>query len=108
MKMKMMAAAVVLSSAALPPFVDAIGRLFAACGMFYRNGSGVVMLASVAVGRQGGYFEPHMNPWDCLAGLLMVREAGGTTRPFPAGPDGGIVLAGAPNVYNDLAAICLR
>lgn len=91
----------------VPPFVDAIGRLFAAGGMFYRNGSGAVMLASVAAGRLGGYYEPHMNPWDCLAGLLMVREAGGQTRPFPAGPGGGIVLAGAPNVYDALADICL-
>lgn len=92
----------------LPPFIEAIGRLCAAGGMFYRNGSGAVMLASVAVGRLGGYYEPHMNPWDCLAGLLMVREAGGRTLPFPPGPDGGIVLAGAGGVYDDLEGICLR
>lgn len=92
----------------LPPFLDAIGRVCHAGGMFYRNGSGAVMLASVAVGRLGGYYEPHMNPWDCLAGLLMVREAGGKTLPFPPGPGGGIVLAGAPVVYDDLDALCLR
>lgn len=90
------------------PFVQAIGDVLAAGGMFYRNGSGAVMLASVAVGRLGGYFEPHMNPWDCLAGLLMVREAGGHTLPFPPGPNGGIVLAAAPGTYDDLSRICLR
>jgi myo-inositol-1(or 4)-monophosphatase len=92
----------------LPPFVEAIGRLLAAGGMYYRNGSGAVMLASVAVGRLGGYYEPHMNPWDCLAGLLMVREAGGQTLPFPSGADGGIVLAASQGLYDDLAGICLR
>lgn len=93
--------------APLPPFVETSGRLFAAGGMFYRNGSGAVMLASVAGGRLGGYYEPHMNPWDCLAGLLMVREAGGQTRPFPPGPVGGIVLAAASSLYDDLARISL-
>lgn len=91
-----------------PPFVAAIGDLLAAGGMFYRNGSGAVMLASVATGRLGGYYEPHMNPWDCLAGLLMVREAGGRTLSFPPGPDGGIVLTAAPGLYDDLARICLK
>lgn len=90
------------------PFVEAIGDLLSEGGMFYRNGSGAVMLASVAVGRLGGYYEPHMNPWDCLAGLLMVREAGGQTLSFPPGPDGGIVLAAAPSLYGDLARISLK
>lgn len=89
------------------PFVDAIDSVLRAGGMFYRNGSGAVMLASVAAGRLGGYYEPHMNPWDCLAGLLMIREAGGQTLPFPPGPQGGIVLAAAPGVYAPLSRICL-
>ena len=35
------------------------------------------MLAEVAAGTLHGYFEPHMNSWDALAGLLLIREAGG-------------------------------
>jgi len=89
------------------PFLAALDRVLAAGGMFYRNGSGAVMLASVAAGRLGGYYEPHMNPWDCLAGLLMVREAGGQTLPFPPGADGGCVLAAAPAVYGPLHDLCL-
>jgi hypothetical protein len=50
------------------------------------------MLAYVAAGRLVGYFEPHMHAWDCLAGLLMVEEAGGRTGPYPA------VLAGDPSL----------
>lgn len=85
-----------------------VGRLMGAGGMFYRNGSGALMLAAVAAGRLGGYTEPHMHPWDCLAGLLLVREAGGRTQPYPQGAAmarGGPVLAAAPGVWADLAAV---
>jgi myo-inositol-1(or 4)-monophosphatase len=85
-----------------------IRRLMEAGGMFYRNGSGALMLASVAAGRLGGYYEPHMHPWDCLAGLLLIREAGGRTLPLPAGAgltDGGVVLASAPGVWEGLTAV---
>jgi myo-inositol-1(or 4)-monophosphatase len=74
-------------------------------GMFYRNGSGALMLALVAAGRLGGYYEPHMNPWDCLAGLLMIDEAGGHTLPVTADPAGGLVLGAAPNVFASLHAV---
>lgn len=93
--------------APIAKFVASIERILSDGGMFYRNGSGAVMLASVAVGRLGGYYEPHMNPWDCLAGLLMVREAGGQALAFPTGADGGIVLAAAPGLFDRLHEICI-
>lgn len=85
-----------------------IHRLMSEGGMFYRNGSGALMLAAVAAGRLGAYYEPHMNPWDCLAGLLMVREAGGRTLPLPEGEAlgaGGVVLAAAPGSWEAICAI---
>lgn len=87
---------------------DICSKLMAKGGMFYRNGSGALMLAAVAAGRLGGYYEPHMHAWDCLAGLLLVREAGGRTLPMPAGAalsEGGVVLAAADRVWPDLAEI---
>jgi len=77
-------------------------------GMFFRNGSGALMLAYVAAGRLAGYLEPHMHAWDCLGGLMMIREAGGRTAPFPDGDDlgrGGAVVAAAPGAWNDLARL---
>lgn len=74
-------------------------------GMFYRNGSGALMLASVAAGRLGGYYENHIMPWDCLAGLLLVREAGGQTAPYCADwpmARGDHVIAAGPGVWDDL------
>lgn len=85
-----------------------IGNLVAKGGMFYRNGSGALMLAQVACGQLAGYLEHHMNAWDCLGGLLMITEAGGHVLE----PDmqamlatGGPVLGAAPRVYADLHRI---
>ena len=84
---------------------EAVRRLLADGGMFFRNGSGALMLAYVAAGRLAGYFEPHMHPWDCLAGLLIIREAGGRTAPFGAADDpvrGTVALGTAPGAGDDL------
>ncbi len=91
-----------------PEIARIVERLLAAGSVFYRNGSGALMLASVAAGRLAGYVEPHMNAWDCLAALLMIREAGGRTAPFPAAGDlraGGPVLAAAPGAWEALSAV---
>lgn len=42
-----------------------------------RIGSAALELAYTACGRQGGYFEVYLNPWDYAAGMLLVVEAGG-------------------------------
>lgn len=83
-------------------------RLLDAGGMFFRNGSGALMIAYVAAGRLVGYFEPHINAWDCLAAILMVEEAGGYVAPFC--PDGDLlkgdaILAAAPGATEELVRI---
>ena len=85
--------------------VRIIDGLMAKGSMYYRNGSGANMLANVAAGRLGAYIEPEMNTWDCVAGLLMIREAGGKTHPFPADQRLGITMGAAPGVWEDLEAI---
>lgn len=65
--------------------VNFIEKLLEQGGMFMRNGSGALMLSYVAAGRLIGYYEPHINSWDCLAGLIMVNEAGGWTCDFLSG-----------------------
>lgn len=89
------------------PAAGIILGVMRAGGMFYRNGSGANMLACVAAGRLGGYVENEMNPWDCLAGLLMIREAGGVTHPYPATTTLGLCMGAAPGVWdalNDIVA----
>jgi myo-inositol-1(or 4)-monophosphatase len=42
-----------------------------------RAGSAALDLCYTAAGRFDGFWELKLNPWDCAAGYLMVREAGG-------------------------------
>jgi len=77
-------------------------------GLFYRNASGALMLAYVASGRLIGYAEPHMNAWDCLAGQLLIAEAGGHIEKQSADDmlvHGGRVVAGTPAVFDSLVAM---
>lgn len=84
-------------------------RLLDANGMFHRCGSGALTLAHVAAGRLIGYYEPHMNAWDAIAGDLLVREAGGrTNEPVRHVDDlvtGAPVLAAAPGVWPALLRV---
>ena len=91
------------------PTLAVLSNLLAANGMYQRNGSGALMLAYVASGRYLGYFEAHINSWDCLAGILLVREAGGWTSDFLAGDGltrGNSLIASAPGTMREMRAIC--
>ena len=49
-----------------------------------------------------------MYSWDCLAGWLLVREAGGRVNDFLAGDalvKGGTIFAAAPGIAEALAAV---
>lgn len=47
-----------------------------------RAGSAALDLCYVAAGRFDGFWELKLSPWDCAAGYLMVREAGGRVTNF--------------------------
>lgn len=51
-----------------------------------RSGSAALDLCHVASGRLDGFWELKLNPWDCAAGYLMVREAGGRVTNFHGQP----------------------
>ncbi len=88
-------------------YIAAVDELLAAGSNVRRGGCGALGLAYVADGRSDGYAELHMNSWDCLAGLLLVREAGGVTGSFLSLgglTEGAPVLAATP----DVAAILSR
>ena len=85
------------------PFLEAVLR---DGGMFIRNGSGALMIAYVAAGRLIGYFEPHMNAWDALAGFVLVKEAGGKCNAFLANDGllrGNAVVVANPSSWTRLA-----
>jgi myo-inositol-1(or 4)-monophosphatase len=52
-----------------------------------RLGSAAVDLCYVACGRFEGYFEFNLKIWDIAAGVLIVKEAGGTVSDYFGGND---------------------
>lgn len=79
--------------------------------MFHRNASGALSLAYVAAGRLLGYVEEHMNAWDCLAGQLLIAEAGGRIEDQSANgmvAQGGRVVVGNERVFDTLVDIADR
>lgn len=88
--------------------VPLLESVIASGAMFHRNASGALSLAYVAAGRLLGYLEEHMNAWDCLAGQLLVREAGGRVEDQDADEmiaSGGRVIVAAPDVFDRLKAM---
>ena len=91
-------------------FLPFLHDVLEAGGMFIRNGSGALMIAYVAAGRLIGYFEPHINSWDCLAGIVLVNEAGGRCNDFLANnglEKGNPILVAGPSLYPLVAALAL-
>ncbi len=77
------------------PFVQGIRR----CG------SAALDLAFVAAGRLDGYWEFHVRPWDIMAGLVLVEEAGGhitTVRPDGEMAGAGGILATNGHIHTAL------
>ena len=52
-----------------------------------RLGSAALDFAYVAAGRLDGYWEQNLKPYDALAGMLIVREAGGTVTDYFGDPN---------------------
>lgn len=88
--------------------VALVADLMARGGLFFRNASGAVMLAYTAAGRLLGYVEEHMNAWDCVAGLLMIREAGGRIHSIPVADmlrDGSLIITGGAQLFDEIDAL---
>jgi myo-inositol-1(or 4)-monophosphatase len=91
-----------------PQTVRVIAEILARGGVFYRAASGALALAYVAAGRLNGYIEGHMNAWDCIAGQLLIEEAGGCVEPQSADDmiaKGGRVVVGNASVFPILTDI---
>ena len=88
-------------------FTPFVHTLLSSGGMFIRNGSGALMLCYVAAGRLIGYYEPHINSWDCLAAIAIVEAAGGRCNDFLANEGmskGNPIVAAGETLYPLLVA----
>jgi myo-inositol-1(or 4)-monophosphatase len=79
-----------------------------------RAGSAGLDLAYVACGRIDGYWEFNLNPWDTSAGVLLVKEAGGTVSHFDGGAftldsrevlaTNGLILGEMKHIFGEMFA----
>ncbi len=80
-------------------FVEALYR---EGGVLFRVGSGALMLAYVASNRLAGYYDPMLCCWDCWAGIILIREAGGEVTFDGDLARPGAIWAGNARVHADL------
>ncbi|HYG89082.1 MAG TPA: inositol monophosphatase family protein [Azospirillum sp.] len=82
-----------------PPqrFLEPFTRVIEAGAQTRNLLTAALQLAHVACGRLDATWDPHLLPWDVLAGILLVEEAGGAAAPYRLRPDfsgGAPLLAG--------------
>jgi myo-inositol-1(or 4)-monophosphatase len=73
-----------------------------------RDGSAALDLAAVACGRFDGFWEFGLHSWDTAAGVLLVREAGGTVTTFsgqPYRPGDHETLASNGHIHNEMRQV---
>ncbi len=73
-----------------------------------RLGSAAIDLCYVACGRFDGFWEENLKPWDTAAGMLIVREAGGTVTDFrqrPFQPDHNQILATNDAIHHEMITL---
>jgi myo-inositol-1(or 4)-monophosphatase len=67
------------------PFVREIKEVIKQVAGVRRTGSAALDLAWVAAGRFDAYWERGIKPWDMAAGIVLVREAGGSVTDVSGG-----------------------
>ncbi|HEY0244691.1 MAG TPA: inositol monophosphatase family protein [Mucilaginibacter sp.] len=68
-----------------PQYIELFTHLMKNCHGLRRLGSAAVDLAYTACGRFDAYYEYNLNAWDAAAGVIIVRQAGGTVVNFKGG-----------------------
>lgn len=68
-------------------FLGQLAKVMAKTSGVRRIGAASLDLAYVAAGRVDGYWEEGLHPWDCAAGILLVKEAGGYVTTLDGKPD---------------------
>jgi len=73
-----------------------------------RFGAASLDMAFVAAGRIDGYWERNLKSWDIAAGIILVREAGGTVSGIEGNDDAletGNVVCGNETIQRELVKI---
>jgi myo-inositol-1(or 4)-monophosphatase len=88
----------------LHPYMESLTHLCLHSQGIRRLGSAATDLAYVACGRFEGFYEYGLHPWDIMAGIILVREAGGSVSDFSGNEKnlrGDEILASSGNVFKE-------
>jgi len=66
-----------------------------------RSGSAALDMAYVAAGRFDGYFQKNLNIWDIAAGIIIIKEAGGTINEIDLSKNNNIKVLASNSSIND-------
>jgi myo-inositol-1(or 4)-monophosphatase len=89
-------------------YLEILEGLFDKKAGFRCNGSSAVSLAQVVAGRFDGFVELHLYPWDVMAGIVLIQEAGGWVNDFLARgglQHGGPMIAATPGIRDELTTL---
>ena len=66
-----------------------------------KSGSAALDIAYVAAGRYDGYFQNDLNLWDIAAGIIMIKEAGGTINEIDLSQNKNIQIRASSSAINE-------
>ena len=66
-----------------------------------KSGSAALDMAYVAAGRYDGYFQNNLNLWDIAAGIIIVKEAGGTINEINLSKNNNIKIRASSTAINE-------
>jgi myo-inositol-1(or 4)-monophosphatase len=95
----------------IDPFMDSLYYFMEHSHGLRRLGSAATDLAYVACGRFEAFYEYGLKPWDVAAGVVIIKEAGGTVSDFRGGNDflfGGEIIAAGKNVFSEMKDVINR
>ena len=88
------------------PDVQAFLKVAPYCRAIRRTGSAAINLAYVACGRLDAHFAFKIYPWDAAAGVVLIREAGGSVMAPDGSPfdlrQASYLTAATPDLSQDL------
>ena len=93
---------------AISPEIERFKRAHLEARAVRRPGAAAIDLAYVAAGVFDGFWERNLSSWDVCAGMVLVREAGGSVTSYSGGPatlDGKEILATNGHVHSAMIGI---
>ena len=66
-----------------------------------KSGSAALDMAYVAAGRYDGYFQNNLNLWDIAAGIIIIKEAGGTINEINLSENDNIKIRASSTAINE-------